>query len=478
MFKPALLTAFFCCGLTAIGANAQNLCPAGVQSDKLICLIPQVFGPNGLVLPAGPSQFQNDFASNSLVPLNSAIARQSVLVPLASPSSGITFSWDPATNTFASSTDSLGPIFAERAETVGKYRMFIGFDYQYLKFDSLDGTKLKSLPEVFTQPDNTFNAPAGQTCSASANGFNTGPCAYIRDVVKVNNSIDLKIHQFITFVTFGLTNRIDVSLAVPITNVRMGIVSDATIVDVSTTGVHAFDNRTGCPTSSSGNCLNQQFPGARTASGIGDLTLRVKGTAWKGKRAALAVGVDVRAPTGDSLNFLGAGAAGVKPFVVWSYRSRFSPHFNAGFEVNGNSKIAGDIATGSKERLPSQFTYVVGTDVWISKRVTAAFDLVGQQVFQAQRLSPKDFFELGACTPNQNDPLNPTCPFGTGPDNVGNRDANLAQATGTFNVSNISLGSKLRPFSNLLITANVLIKVNDGGLRAKVAPLVGVSYTF
>src|SRR5207245_9843907 len=138
-------------------------------------------------------------------PLNSAIARQSVLLPLASPSSGITFSWDPASRTFVSSTDSLGPIFSERAETIGKNRVFVGFDYQYLKFASLDNVSLKSLPEVFTQPD-TFDAPSGQTCSASVNGFNIGPCAYIRDVVKVNNRIDLKIHHFITYVTFVPTD--------------------------------------------------------------------------------------------------------------------------------------------------------------------------------------------------------------------------------------------------------------------------------
>lgn len=477
MTRHAVLTALFCFSLTAATANAQSLCPSGVLSDKLICVIPQVFGPNGLVLPAGPSQFQNSFASNSLIPLNTAIARQSVLLPLASPSSGITFSWDPATKTFASSTDSLGPIFAERAETIGKYKMFVGFDYQYLKIDSLDGFKLKSLPEVFTQPDNTFDAPQGQTCSASVNGLNSGTCAYIRDVVKVNNGIDLKIHQFITFLTFGLTNRIDVSLAVPITNVRLGIVSDATIVNVSATDVHAFENRTGCP-ASGGNCLDQSFPRARTASGIGDVTLRVKGTAWKGERAALAIGVDVRAPTGDSLNFLGAGAAGVKPFVVWSYRARFSPHLNAGFEVNGSSRIAGDISTGSKERLPSQFTYAAGTDVWLSKRVTAVFDLVGQQVFQAQRLSRNDVTELGACTRNPDDPFKPMCPTGTGPANTGSSDPNLSQTTGTFNVSNISLGSKFRPFSNLVITANVLIKVNNGGLRSNFVPLAALSYTF
>jgi hypothetical protein len=45
-------------------------------------------------------------------------------------------------------------------------------------------------------------------------------------------------------------------------------------------------------------------------------------------------------------------------------------------------------------------------------------------------------------------------------------------------MTNASIGIKAKPFSNLLITANVLLKLNDGGLRARAVPLLGVSYTF
>src|SRR5215475_6970747 len=81
--------------------KAQSLCPAGVVSDKLICLVPQAFGPNGLELPnTGSPQlsivphFQN-ILPDSLKPLNSAISKQVALLPLASPSSGIIFTQDP-----------------------------------------------------------------------------------------------------------------------------------------------------------------------------------------------------------------------------------------------------------------------------------------------------------------------------------------------------------------------------------------------
>ena len=467
MLRHSLVAALFCAFLTCTTARAQNLCPVGTVSDKLVCLIPGVFGVNGLandgalVNNGHQGHFEDSFLS-SLTPLNSAVGSQSTLLPLASPSSGITFSWNPAAKVFSPSTDSLGPILGERAETIGRYRVFLGFSYQYFKFDSLDGLDLKDpkkLPAVFTHQDLgtcSINAPNNGTSS-------TGPCGFVRDVIKTANRIDLKIHQFTTFVTFGLTNRIDVSMAIPMANVRMGVFSTATIVNNSLSFLHEFRPRPDC----TDPCFNRSFSKARNASGIGDITLRVKGTAWKGERAGLALGVDVRVPTGDELNFMGAGAAGVRPFVVWSYRSRISPHVLVGYETNGSSVLAGDISTGKKARLPGQLTYSGGADVWLTKWLTAAFDLVGQQVFEARRVSVTTFTELGACTTSACTSFN-----------TPNIDPNLSQVAGSYNITNASVGVKIRPFSRLLITGNVLIKLNDGGLRAKVVPLVAVSYTF
>ena len=279
------------------------------------------------------------------------------------------------------------------------------------------------------------------------------------------NRVDLKIHQFTTFITFGLTNRIDISMAVPIENVRMGITSSAVIVhnDLPTSFAHVFPDRPDC----GAPCLNRTFFNAGTASGIGDITLRVKGTAWRGERSALALGVDIRVPTGDQYDFLGAGAAGFKPFVVWSYRSRISPHALVGYETNGSSVIGGDLSTGRKERLPGQLTYSAGADVWVTRWLTAAFDLVGQQVFQAQRSSSTTVADLGACTNADCSTSNPPASYST-----------LSPSTGTFNLTNASFGVKIKPFSNVLITGNVLTKLNSGGLRANYVPLFGASYTF
>lgn len=498
MFKRSLLSSLlFCFVLTCTAAKAQNLCPPGVKSDKLICLIPQVYGVDGLQVqatsPGITPHFQN-VLPDSLRSLNSAIARQAVLLPLASPSSGITFTFDPEHHVYLSSTDSFGPIFSERADTIGKYKAFVGASYQYFTFGNIDGVSLKNLPAVFLQQDDQVTI-SGMPRTCSVNNDDMSGCGYIRDVIKTDNRIDLKTHQFTTFMTFGLTDRVDISVAIPIVNLRMSISSHATIVNNSNstgqTFAHTFKFRKqdGCgdlTTTPPTPCADQLFSDSRSVSGIGDIILRVKGTAWKsarkdgqaqsiadkGERAALAFGVDIRVPSGDALNFLGAGAAGVRPFVVWSYRSRVSPHISVGYETNGSSKIAGDISMGIKERLPGQLTYSSGADVWLTKRVTAALDLVGQQVFQARRTVTTNFVEPEACK----DPsglCDPGFDFATP-----NVDLAVAQTTGTYNVSYASLGAKIRPFSNLLITGNVLVKLNDGGLGTKAIPLIGASYTF
>jgi hypothetical protein len=41
-----------------------------------------------------------------------------------------------------------------------------------------------------------------------------------------------------------------------------------------------------------------------------------------------------------------------------------------------------------------------------------------------------------------------------------------------------ALGAKVRLLRHLLVTGNVLLKLNDSGLRAKVVPLAEITYTF
>jgi hypothetical protein len=162
---------------------------------------------------------------------------------------------------------------------------------------------------------------------------------------------------------------------------------------------------------------------------------------------------------------------------VWSYRSRISPHLAGGYQVNGKSTLVGDLSTASEAKLPGQFTYSEGVDAWLTKRITIAFDFLGQTVFNTQRLIPTNFTELGACVYNNGNSY-PDCnppDASFAPPKV---DPNVTQSTANVNLFNLSLGTKIKVVSNLLFTGNIVFKLNNDGLRATAVPAAELSYTF
>ena len=87
--------------------------------------------------------------------MTAEIGRQANLLPLASPSSGFVLTYDSSLKTFVTSNDSLGPILGERAETVGRHRLFIGFSYQFFNFNKIDSVDLHNIPVVLPHAEDT-----------------------------------------------------------------------------------------------------------------------------------------------------------------------------------------------------------------------------------------------------------------------------------------------------------------------------------
>jgi hypothetical protein len=207
------------------------------------------------------------------------------------------------------------------------------------------------------------------------------------------------------------------------------------------------------------------------------------------------VAADLRLPTGDEQNFLGSGTFGFTPFAVFSYAARVSPHVNVGYEVNGNSVLAGQIippqpvglpanitvpSTYTKGHLPNQFLYSGGVDVIVvPKRLAGTFDLIGQRVISAERATVTTQSFLGPCGPSGLAPLDPANSNGycTSPAANVSQPA-LSETRGSFNITSASLGAKLRISDKFIVFGNALIKLDSGGLRAKVVPLVGASFSF
>lgn len=417
--------------------------PAAAQSsDKLAFLIPTLYGPSGLVvdsearLPSGEthsahfnSAFQAEFTQ-----FNIALASQLAAVPLPSSASGFTYELDPTLGVFQRSTQSFGPILAERAETIGRGKFSVGFSYQLFTFDTLEGLSLDQVPAVFTH-----DSPA------------SGGRA---DIVTTLNSIDARVGQATAFFTYGLLGSVDLSVAVPLVTVEMDVASDASVQRIGTAtspATHFFRDANG------GFGGSRRYAGSGTASGIGDVILRLKTTVLKSGQTAMALGVDSRIPTGDEEDLLGSGAPGVKPFLVLSFSSKnFAPHFNLAYQWNGDSVLAGNILTGEKGDMPDQVLYAAGLDVGLNEKVTLAVDVLGRYVIDSPRLRSTIFRTI----------------------DVGSTFPNIHFETGSFSVVDGAVGLKINLGGKLLADFNALFNLNNAGLRDTFTPLVGIEYSF
>ena len=429
-------------GILAVALALAAPNPARAQ-EKLAYLIPTLFGPTGLtvnseaVLPNGDTHsghFNSSFQAN-FSPFNSALASRLASVPLPAPASGFTYTFDPALGVFNRSTKSFGPIVTDRAETIGKKRASIGFAYQYFSFDKIDGLDLGDIPTVFTHD----NPVAG-----------TGR----DDVITAQNAISAKMTQFTAYLSYGISDRVDVSVALPLVSVDLAVSSDAKIRRIGTVNhaIHFFYVPTGDNYGDSA-----RFAKAGHASGIGDVALRLKGSVVRHPSLGVALGVESRLPTGDEKDLLGAGAFAVKPYLVISTpHGVFSPHLNAGYQWNGKSLLGGNVLTGVKEDLPDEAVVAFGADMGIGQKLTLAFDVVGRRVINGEQVSRDTFTALN------NTSKFPTVRF--------SRDS--------YNMVDGAIGVKANPGGGLLINLNVLFKMNDGGLRDKVTPLLGIEYSF
>src|SRR6476661_1766132 len=195
--RAGMVTLAWC--VSALHANAQT------RPTSLATLFEDIYGPNGLVLSSDDialdgtthaahfnSAFQSDFRL-----VNIALTGQLTAVPLPSPASGFTYEFDSTTGTFVRSTRSFGPILSDRAETIGQGRLAFGFSNQFFSFDHLDGVSLAEIPAVFKHD------------SAQLGGGRA-------DVVSTTNTVGATVSQFAGALTYGLSSRVDLSLAVPL----------------------------------------------------------------------------------------------------------------------------------------------------------------------------------------------------------------------------------------------------------------------
>jgi hypothetical protein len=438
------------------------------MSSDMLCLIPQVYGPGGLVGAdnSGPlnsttnkgheAHFQASSVSD-FRPINAEIGLQLSQVPLAAPVSGVTFQ-----NGVLQEAISLGPVLTDRAETIGRHAIFIGFNYEYFDYDRADNVNLRNFGAVYTHEVEACPgdpAVTGVPCVTNSSGLNVP--LYTQDVIAAQNRLDLIVHEFSIVGTVGVNSRWDISVAVPVVQVRLNMFSNTNIFNFEPPPVdHTFSTTPVNANETYISPSNATFNSHNSAQGIGDIRLRNKFVAWQSgnEKSSLAVGLDIRFPSGDAYNFLGSGTWGVRPFVIFSHAARLSPHFGAGFESNGQSILAGDVTTQpvTKDHLPDVLGYSAGVDTSLPhlRWLGLSADFVGNSFMSTSRIKAVTTTDYG-----------------------GNSHANIQPSFSTVNEEAVSLGGKIR-LQKLLIVGNCLIRVNDAGLHFKPSPLAGLSYTF
>ena len=148
----------------------------------------------------------------------------------------------------------------------------------------------------------------------------------------------------------------------------------------------------------------------------------------------------------------------------------------------------------------------MGAGVYGTKWLTGVFDIIGQRVFNTQTLSVKSQQYLAPCatanyTVATDAPEPSSCDVFVAPNNVAAArnpflfynsagvqlpsspptvSANSLVTTNqvSYNITNASIGAKVNLVKRLVLSVNVLVRLDDGGLHAKPSPLASLSYTF
>ena len=435
-----LSLALACLGAPRLYAQAFNLRDLLTQflREGITLAPPQAPFPSheAHFIAADSPQFQ------AVQQFSSALANELSAFPVASSAGGFTYRFDPALGVFTRSADSFGPVYAERAETIGKGKFNLGINFSHFSFDHINDLTLRDgdLRLVFTHQDVNHD-------ESDLQPFFEGDVITARLFLKIETDVTAFV------VTYGVTDRFDLGVAVPLVHVNLEAQTDATIQRIATgttaPDIHRFLNGTSAET----------FRQSGSASGVGDVVLRGKFQILRGDRGGLAIAEDLRLPTGEERDLLGTGATQAKTFVIGSlHLGSFSPHVNAGYTWSANTNDDTDI--------PDEVAYTLGFDWAVSPRMTFAVDVLGRDRLNSRVVRVVDTtFQANTSASGPPNIVTATFP-------------RLVAEQGDSNSLQGSVGFKINPFGNFLITVNGLFSLNRKGLQDDFAPLVAVDYSF
>jgi hypothetical protein len=369
--------------------------------------------------------------------LTNSIGSNVANVPVSATSGGSTFSFQGGVPTRTST--SAGPIFGERAQTLGRGRVLAGLARTGVHFKTLRGVDLDNIRFTFTHANSDFPG-----CDSVANGDCSllGVPTLENETIDLNLRLDVRLTVTAFLLTYGITDRVDIGVALPLVSISLDGTSNAQINPFGPPpAVHFFGGTPDNPILTASRTIDG------SSTGLGDVDARVKINLRRGEPLSVAVLGDVRFPTGSESNLLGSGAFAVRGLAIMSaHFGDFSPHANLGYLYRG-----GDFETDA-------VLATVGFDHLLAPWATLAVDVISQ-------------LQVGDSPLQIPGPVNIEAPYQRTiiptviPDS---RD----------DIVDGSLGVKLTAAPGLVLVGNGGWSLNRGGLRPDVIWTAGLEYNF
>ncbi|MGE0451706.1 MAG: hypothetical protein AB7Q29_19185 [Vicinamibacterales bacterium] len=244
-------------------------------------------------------------------------------LPVTSTSGAFQYRLNPDIGTVERATRNFGPLFVQRALTVGSGTAGIGLSYQHLRLTALDGRNLRN-----------------GTLVTTANRFTDEADPFDLDQLTLNIDADIAT----LYGNVGLGNRVEIGAAAPLVSLR-----------IDGTRVNTYRGRTFTQARASGQVF-----------GLADVLTRAKVTIFEEAGASLAGAVDLRLPTGRREDLLGAGKASTRITAIGSLEGeQLSGHANLGVALGGlaDEVIYGAALTGQANERVTMNLEILGR--WI-----------------------------------------------------------------------------------------------------------------
>lgn len=430
----------------AVVLTLAAISPLGAQSGPLSELIPELFDRT-IVLATTAHQAHFVDSSRGLVEagvlINDSIVSQLGTLPITSSAGGFTYTFDPDLGVMTRSSESFGPIFTERAATIGRGKWNVGVNFARYQYDSLDGLDLDEgeITQSFTHLDTNHDGTTVET-------------VYEGDLIYANARLDLSQDVTVFSATWGASDRFDLAFAIPLVKVSLKAALDTHIRRLATEGLeeppqHQFE----------GGHDEEDYRDSGTASGVGDIQLRGKFALSKKEGRGLALGLDLRLPTGDEEELLGTGATAARLQLLGSASfGRLATHVNIGY-------TAADLTDSSSADLSDEIGFALAADLAVHERVTLVGEVLWRTLLDATTLEVGETQHLYRRF-NSDQITTTTRPI-------------LAAGKDDINIVNAVIGAKWNLVGQVLLSTHLMVALGDDGLRdTDLIPTVGIDYSF